>query len=123
MTFAKRVFTGAGIWGLLVLAPIYFLFDRIGADYPPAITHPEFFYGFLAITVPWQLAFLVIGSNPSRFRSLMPVAMVEKFFYVASLLVLYAQQRMTAGQLVVIVPDFILGVLFVASYLKTPRAL
>ena len=29
MTFAKRVFLGAGIWGVVVLTPLYFLFDAI----------------------------------------------------------------------------------------------
>jgi len=48
MTFARRVFTIAGIYGLLVVTPLYLLEDRIGRDQPPPITHPEFFYGFLA---------------------------------------------------------------------------
>ena len=30
MTFAKRVFTVAGIWGLVVLTPLYFSFDLVG---------------------------------------------------------------------------------------------
>jgi len=41
MTFARRVFTAAGIWGLLIVSPLFFLYDRIGRDTPPSITHPE----------------------------------------------------------------------------------
>jgi hypothetical protein len=41
MTFAKRVFLIAGVYGVLVLAPQYFLEARIGRDFPPPITHPE----------------------------------------------------------------------------------
>ena len=40
MKFAKVVFWVAGIWGLLVITPLYFIFDLIGKNDPPAITHP-----------------------------------------------------------------------------------
>ncbi len=38
MRFAKIVFWVAGIWGLLVLTPLYFMFDLIGRNDPPPIT-------------------------------------------------------------------------------------
>jgi hypothetical protein len=85
------VFAIAGICGLLVVPPLYFLFDMIGRQTPPPITHTEFYYGFAAVTLAWQLAFLVIASDPARFRLLMFPAIVEKLRYAASLLVLYAQ--------------------------------
>ena len=34
MKFAKIVFWVAGIWGVLVLAPLYFIFDLIGQKDP-----------------------------------------------------------------------------------------
>ena len=40
-SFARRVYTVAGIYGLIVMLPQYFLEDRIGRDYPPPITHPD----------------------------------------------------------------------------------
>jgi hypothetical protein len=40
MKFAKAVFWVAGIWGGLVLTPLYFLYDVIGKQDPPPITHP-----------------------------------------------------------------------------------
>jgi hypothetical protein len=43
MRFAKIVFRVAGVWGILILTPLYFMFDRIGRDYPPPITHPEMY--------------------------------------------------------------------------------
>ena len=58
--FARRVYTVAGIYGLIVMLPQYFLEDRIGRDTPPPITHPEHFYGFIGVVIAWQLAFLVI---------------------------------------------------------------
>src|SRR5262249_39007434 len=118
MKFARRVFAGAGIWGLLVVLPLYFLFDLIGQKNPPAITHPEFYYGFVAVTLAWQVAFLTIASDPVRFRPLMIPAMVEKFGYVATLLVLYTQSRVPSWGLVLGAADFILGSLFVIAFLS-----
>ena len=40
MRFAKVVFWCAAVWGFLALTPLYFLFDTIGRQNPPAITHP-----------------------------------------------------------------------------------
>ena len=120
MTFSRRVFAGAGIWGLLIVLPLYFLFDRIGQQYPPPITHPEFFYGFVGVTVAWQLAFLAIASDPSRLRPLMLPSVVEKLGYVITLVVLYAQSRLTLSQLAIGVPD--LGSSSRSSEQLRPRA-
>ena len=119
MTFARRVFGGAGIWGLLVVPPLYFLYDVVGEQHPPAVTHPEFFYGFTDVTLAWQFAFLVIASDPIRFRALMLPSMLEKFGWVVTLLILYAQGRLPLDQLAVGAPDLLLGLLFIAAFLKT----
>jgi len=47
MKFAKIIFRVAGIWGVLTLTPLYFMFNLIGQKDPPPITHPAFFYGFV----------------------------------------------------------------------------
>ena len=47
MRFAKIVFLIAGIYGLLILSPIYFMENKIGRDTALTITHPENFYGFV----------------------------------------------------------------------------
>jgi hypothetical protein len=51
MKFAKIVFWVAGIWGLLVLTPLYFMFDLIGRSDSPPITHPGFFYAFVGVAL------------------------------------------------------------------------
>jgi hypothetical protein len=68
MKFAKMVFLVAGIYGLIVLLPSYFLKEQIGRDYPPAITHPEYYYGFVGLAVVWQILFLVLSRDPVRYR-------------------------------------------------------
>jgi hypothetical protein len=118
--FAKAVFLIAGVWGLAVLTPMYFLFDFVGRQYPPAITHPDFYYGFIGVGLVWQVAFLVIGGDPFRLRPMMIPAMLEKFIFVISLVVLYAHGKLVASQLAVVAPDLTLGLLFVSAFLKTP---
>jgi hypothetical protein len=122
MRFAKVVFTIAGVWGVLILTPLYFLFDLVGEQYPPPITHPDFYYGFLTITMVWQIAFLVIATDPLRYRPLIPVAILEKFGFIATLATLYALGRIQLGQFAVAGPDLILGLLFLTAFLKTSRS-
>jgi len=118
MRFAKTVFTVAGVWGLLVLLPLYFTFDLVGRAYPPAVTHPDFYYGFVTVALAWQIAFLTIGRDPVRLRPMMIPAIAEKFGYVLSLTVLYLRGRLVLGQFAVAVPDFLLGLMFVVSFAK-----
>jgi len=73
------------------------------------------------VALAWQVAFLVIAKDPVRFRLMMLPAMVEKFGYVATLTVLYGQGRLALGQFAVCGPDFVLGLLFVASFLRTSQ--
>lgn len=117
--FAKVVFSIAGIWGVLVTGSMYFLLDLIGQQYPPPFTHPDFYYGFIAVTLAWQIAFLIIATDPFRYRPVMAAAMLEKFLYVATLGTLYLRGQLQFGQFVIVAPDAILGLLFVAAFLKT----
>ncbi|HYB99446.1 MAG TPA: hypothetical protein VEC57_09995 [Candidatus Limnocylindrales bacterium] len=120
--FARRVFTGAGIYGVLCIAPMYFLESRIAAGNPPAITHPEFYYGFVGVTLAWQLVFLVIGRDPLRYRPLMPVAMLEKLAFGLAVPVLMMQGRVSGAPVVGAAVDMMLFVLFAVSYLRTRTA-
>jgi len=120
MTFAKIVFVAAGIWGIVVLTPLYFLVDVTGRQYAPPTAHPQFFYGFLSVALAWQIAFLVIGASPARFRPLMIPSIVEKLGYVVTVAVLYSQSRISAADATAAGPDLLLGVLFIAAFAKTP---
>ena len=119
MRFAKIVFIGAGIWGVSVLMPLFWLVDISGRRYVPPADYPQFFFGFIAVALVWQLAFLMIGVNPARFRLLMIPAMLEKFTYVTTLVVLYGNSRITAVDVQPAIPDGLIGVLFVAAFLKS----
>jgi hypothetical protein len=119
MVFARRVFLAAGVYGLAVLVPLYFLEGLIGRDAPPAITHPEFFYGFVGVGVAWQVAFLVIARDPARFRPLMIPAVLEKASFGFAVLALFAAGRVPVPVLLGALIDLLLGALFVAAYLGT----
>jgi hypothetical protein len=119
MTFARRVFLIAGIYGLIVLLPSYFLEDNIGRDFPPAITHPEYYYGFIGVAVSWQILFLVLSRDPIRYRKIMIPAILEKVSFGIPAIVLYLQSRLSSVTLGVSLIDFLLGALFVTAYLKT----
>jgi hypothetical protein len=119
MRFARFVFRAAAVWGLLVLVPLFFMFNGDGLEARPPFTYPQAYFGFLTVTLAWQVAFWIIGSDPVRFRPLMIPSMIEKFGFVLALGVLYAQGRVGARELSPAAPDFVLGLLFVAAYVKT----
>jgi hypothetical protein len=118
MKFARRVFFGAGIYGLLVLLPQYFMEGKTGRDFPPPITHPEFYYGFLGVAAAWQVLFLILARDPRRFYPLMIPAILEKLSFGIAVAVLYARQRVGAMMLGAGMIDLILAALFAAAYLQ-----
>ncbi|HEV3418934.1 MAG TPA: hypothetical protein VG075_01410 [Candidatus Acidoferrum sp.] len=121
MKFAKVAFWVAGIWGVLVITPLYFMFDLIGKQDPPAITHPGFYYGFVGCALAWQIAFLFIAREPVRLRPMMIPSMVEKFTYGIAVVTLVIQGRMHRTDLVFAGTDLTLGMLFVVAFVVTGR--
>jgi hypothetical protein len=120
--FARRVFTIAGTYGLIVLVPQYFLAARIGRDTPPVITHQEYFYGFIGVAVAWQFVFLLIGRDPERYRSLMIPAVLEKLAFGVPAIILYAQGQLPGSVLFFGLLDLTLGALFVVAWRSTADA-
>ena len=114
--FASRVFLGAGTYGLLVLLPQYFLEQEMGRDFPPPLTHPEHFYGFIGIAIAWQFVFLIIARDVPRYRLLMLPAILEKLSFGVAALILFAQGRAAAVVAGVAAIDLLLAVLFVLAF-------
>jgi hypothetical protein len=116
MRFARWVFLLAGIYGLAVMVPQFFMEAKVGRDYPPEITHPEYFYGFVGVGVAWQIAFLIIARDPARFRTMMIPGMLEKVsFGVAALVLCYQGQTpgLVGGFAVI---DLLLATLFMVAF-------
>jgi len=119
MKFARMVFLVAGIYGLIVLLPAYFLEEQVGRDYPPPITHPEYYYGFIGVAVAFQFVFLVLSRDPVRYRPMMIPSVLEKASFGIPAVVLCLQQRIPTLTLGLAMVDALLGVLFVMAYIKT----
>ncbi len=119
MKFARVVYWCAGAWGILVVAPMYFLCGKLAQYFPPAPTHPELYYGFVGVTLAWQFAFFVVASDPIRLRPMMIPAVVEKLAYICAMAVLYLQDRVSGVQLMTAGPDALLGALFAIAFFKT----
>jgi hypothetical protein len=121
MQFAKIIFRIAGVWGFLILLPMYFLLDKLSEQNPPAVTHSEFYYGFVGLALVWQIAFFIIATDPVRFRPIVLAAIPEKFIFVVTVLILARHQAVSSGQWIGVAADFLLGILFVIAYFRTPR--
>jgi hypothetical protein len=120
MRFAKWVFLLAGVSGLLLVAPLYWE-DRFFRELPPATNRPEFYYGFAGVTLAWQVLFLVIASDPARYRPAMLPALLEKASFAGAIPALYAAGRVPAVWLSFAAIDATWLVLFAVAYLRTPR--
>ncbi|MCW8926350.1 MAG: hypothetical protein OQJ84_08845 [Xanthomonadales bacterium] len=121
MNFAKRVFFWSGVYGIVVLLPMYFLEEKIGHDFPPATNHPEQYYAFLGVALAWQFAFLLVAGDPLRYRPLMIPAIAEKLLAAGAVIWLYLNLRIDGTTLAPFLVDVLLGGLFIISYIKTAK--
>ncbi len=119
MKFARFVFIAGGVWGIAVLVPFYWLVDITGRHYAAPTDYPQFFWGFFSVALAWQFAFLLIGSNPVRFRPLMVPAIVEKFGFIMTLALLLGRGRIPSADAEAAIPDAIVGLLFVVAFAAT----
>ena len=118
MKFARYTFAAAGVIGTLVLLPLYFRLEQTGIDNPPAITHPEFYYGFVGVALAFQIVFLIIATDPVKYRPLMLAAMFEKFAFVVPTFYLYWEGRVGGSIVGGAALDLVWGILFIVSYFK-----
>ena len=116
MKFSRILFLIAGIYGIVALTPQYFTEKLIGRRFPPPITHPEYYYGFVGVVVVWHLLFLVISKDPARYRPLMLLGVLEKFVFGLPTVALYLQGRVSKPILIGAVIDLVFGVLFILAY-------
>jgi hypothetical protein len=116
ITFAQRLFLGAGIYGMVVLVPMFFLEHLIGEYDPPSITHAEFYYGFVCTALAWQIVYLMMFRYPLRLRPMLIPAIVGKAGFGISVYVLFARGQLAARNLVLPSIDLVLAALFAWAY-------
>ncbi len=122
MKFARYTFAAAGTLGILVLFPMYFFLEKTGVDNPPPVTHPEFYYGFVGVALAFQIVFLIIATDPIKYRPLMLASIVEKFAFVIPTFYLYSQSRVAGPVLGGAALDLMWGILFIVSAFLISRA-
>lgn len=120
MHFARRVYLIAGLYGVVVLLPMYFTERMIGEQAPPPITHVEYYYGFVGAALSWQILYLFLSTDPVRYRPLMPVTILAKLSFGLATPILWALGRIDGSVVAISAPDLILAALFFAAYRKTP---
>jgi hypothetical protein len=116
--FSRWVFLVAGTWGVVLLLPGYFGEKMMNARFPPAINHPEYYYGFFGVALAWQIVFLMIAANPVRLRLVIPAAILEKAAYAGACAVLYMEGRLAGLPAMFGAADALFAVLFLISYSK-----
>ena len=122
MTFAKWVFWIGGVWGVLVVGPLFFLEDALAGATGKPFSHPDTFYGFVASTFAWQLAYLLIARHPDRYRPFMLLGALGKLIYAGAAWTLFGQGRIAITVPMLASPDLVLAVLFVVAWFKTRPA-
>jgi len=120
MQFARWVFRLAAIYGVIVLTPLYFVEPLLGAK--AGLTHPESHYGFVGAALAFQALFFVISTDPARYRAAMLAGVLEKASFPAAVIPLWLAGRTPGGVAVFATIDLCLGVLFLASWLRTRPA-
>lgn len=119
--FPRWVFLAAGLFGILLVAPQYFLETQYNRDHPPTITHPEFYYGFLGVALTCQVLFVVVGADPVRYRPMMLIGVMEKGGFAIAIPILYVAHRAPGLMAVMAGVDGLWALLFVVAYIKTPK--
>jgi hypothetical protein len=121
VVYSRFLFLFAGLMGLVFITPMYWLEAYFNRNAPPAIAHPEYYYGFVGVALACQVLFLVIAIDPVRYWLAIIPAILEKGTYGVAMMVLWSEGRVSGGPVFSGVVDSILGVLFVVSFLALWR--
>jgi len=119
MKFSKYVFGTAAAWGFLVTLPLFFNEQKMGIDYPPPINHAEYYYSFAGVTLVWQMLFVFIALNPSKYRPIMLFCVLEKMSLLPAFAILFPQGRFPILWIPLIVIDLVFGILFFIAFVKS----
>jgi len=119
MRLARWIFRLAGIYGILLLAPMYVL-ERQVAGPAGVLPHAENYYGFIGTALAAQVLFLIIARDPIRLRPAMLAGVLEKLAFGVPVWALWLQGRVAAPVVVFGTIDLVLAALFVLAYVRTP---
>jgi hypothetical protein len=117
----RRIFMIAGIYGLIVLLPLYFG-EHVLATMGQMLTRPEYYYGFIGAAASFQLVYLMIGRDPVRFRPLMPLTLIAKWSFTIPVAILFLSGRVDLTTMIMASIDALIGLAFLWAWRATPVA-
>jgi hypothetical protein len=115
MRFARWIFRIAGIYGIIVMAPMLFMERQIA----PGAEHPVFFYAWVSVNLTWQVLFLVLSTAPGRYRPIMLACVLQKATAVIAIPWLYVLGRVGGMWLGAAATDLGFAVLFFIAHRVT----
>lgn len=111
--FARRMFRGAAIYGVIVLAPMYLL--------APSDVHLPVYLGFVGCALVFQWVFWIIGGDPRKYRALILPGVAEKWVFGAPALVVFALGRTDPVTAVFAAIDIALSIGFLIARIRLSR--
>lgn len=119
-TLASRIYGVAAVYGVGCLLPNLFQERKCDKELAPVpVEAPVWFYGFNSVALTFQFVFALMATDPIKYRDLMPLAMLEKFGFVACCIKLHREGRLQPMMRLGASIDALLGVAFGLAYYVT----
>jgi hypothetical protein len=113
-TFARRVYIGAAIYGIIAIPQLYF------TDAPDP--HRLLYFAFAGIALVFQGVFLVIARDPVKHAAFVPLTLFEKLSFGVPALAFWSQGQAPDSMALGGAVDLLLMLLFGMAWLKLRKA-
>ena len=114
MSFARRSFAVAGIYGLVATLSLY--------ARQPLRSDTLWLYAFAGAAAATQFGYLLIAHDPRRYRLLIPVGIASKLSFAVPVFVLYARDAVPSSTFVFGVIDAVFAGLFALHFVRLGRS-
>ena len=113
MRFARWSFAIAGIYGLVATLSLYF---------GPALSAgTQWLYGFAGAAAATQLAYLLIATDPVRYRMVIPVGIASKLSFAIPMTILFLRGDSPMTSFAFALIDYALALLFAITFVRLAR--
>jgi hypothetical protein len=113
VTFARRVYLIAAIYGFLAVPVLYF------TDAPDP--HRLMYFAFAGIALVFQGVFLVIARDPLKYAAFLPLTVFEKISFGVPALAFWSQGQAADDMALGGAADLLFAALFLIAWLKLRR--
>lgn len=113
MAFARWSFALAGLYGLVATISLYFR--------APLGVESLWLYDFAGAAAATQWLYVLIATDPPRYRLAIPVGIVSKLSFAIPVALLYARNAVSGSTFVFGLIDIALAALFAANFVRLGR--